>query len=109
MRRKWYMRWVVVAVVLWVPILYAPPISRSSVPPNIIFMFFDDAAKSDMQFMPHVMSDIAAKGATFDRFYATQSLCCPSRSSFLTGEYVHNHEIYGNSPKSAGFQKFFRL
>lgn len=92
---------------VFVPMLYAPPTLRRTKPPNIVFMFFDDADKSDLMQMPHVMHDVADAGATFDRFYATQSLCCPSRSSFLTGEYVHNHGVGSNGPRTGGFQKFF--
>jgi arylsulfatase A-like enzyme len=34
------------------------------------------------------------------------SLCCPSRASFLTGEYSHSTGIYTEAPPNGGYRKF---
>jgi N-acetylglucosamine-6-sulfatase len=87
----------------------AVPTRATSARPNIVVINFDDAVKSDVETMPNVKALIGDQGTTFDRFYATESLCCPSRATLLLGEYVHNHQIYSNRPPHGGYGKFKKL
>ena len=57
--------------------------------------------------MPNLQKLLVQQGLSFDNFYVTDSICCPSRSTFLRGQYVHNHAIYTNVYPTGGFQKFF--
>src|SRR5690606_27210621 len=43
--------------------------------------------------MPNVRRFIAERGLTFENSFAPYPLCCPSRASFLTGKYAHNHHV----------------
>jgi len=58
------------------------------------------------QVMPNTLELIADKGVTFNRYYVSYSLCCPSRVSLLTGRYAHNHHVRGVVPPEGGYTGF---
>ncbi len=77
--------------------------------PNVVFILTDDLDLSsylDPSRFPKVNSLLVDKGTTFSNFFVTDSLCCPSRSSILRGQYVHEHDVLGNLAPSGGYQKF---
>ena len=74
--------------------------------PNIVFIVTDDLDKASLERMPNIKRLIADRGATFDNYYVSEAVCCPSRSTYLTGEYVHNHHVGGNNPPNGGYQRF---
>lgn len=58
--------------------------------------------------MERTRAMIGAEGASFDESFVNLPLCCPSRATFLTGLYAHNHEITTNSAPFGGFYVFDR-
>jgi arylsulfatase A-like enzyme len=46
-------------------------------------------------------------GLTFTNYFASDSLCCPSRASILTGNFPHDTRVYGNFGSTGGFQAFY--
>ena len=48
----------------------------------------------------------AGAGATFANSFTNWPLCCPSRATFYSGQYAHNHGVLGNSPPQGGFTRF---
>ena len=48
--------------------------------------------------MPNTLDLIAKQGMTFNRYYVSYPLCCPSRVSLLTGRYAHNHKRQRQRP-----------
>jgi arylsulfatase A-like enzyme len=56
--------------------------------------------------MPATLDLIAKKGITFNRYYVSYPLCCPSRVSLLTGRYAHNHNVRGNVSPNGGYVGF---
>jgi arylsulfatase A-like enzyme len=56
----------------------------------------DDQAKADVAHMPNVRRLLAKRGTTFADAIDSFPLCCPSRATFITGQYAHNHGVAGN-------------
>ena len=54
----------------------------------------DDMRWDDLRWMPNVRRLIQHRGLSFENSFAPYPLCCPSRSSFLSGQYAHNHHVY---------------
>jgi N-acetylglucosamine-6-sulfatase len=73
--------------------------------PNIVVLETDDQTLESLRVMSNVRHLLAARGATFDSSFVSYSLCCPSRATFLTGQYAHNHGVFGNFPPDGGYYK----
>src|SRR5262249_55732778 len=64
--------------------------------PNIVVIMADDMRADDLRWMPATRRLLGSAGATFANSFASQPLCCPSRATFLTGQYAHNTGVLGN-------------
>ena len=73
--------------------------------PNIVVVMADDQDSASMRVMSRVNEQLGGQGTTFANNFVNFSLCCPSRSTFLTGQYAHNHGVLGNQPPEGGFSK----
>src|SRR5215510_12391612 len=65
---------------------------------NVVFILTDDMTSSELAGMPNVQSLIGGQGTTFNEAYVSFPLCCPSRATMLTGQYMHNNGVHGNFP-----------
>src|SRR5215203_2040439 len=74
--------------------------------PNIVFVMADDMPGRLWSTMPALRDRVGAQGVRFRNAYVTQSLCCPSRATVLTGKYPHNHGITGNESPNGGEPEF---
>ena len=81
----------------------------AQVRPNVVVIETDDQTVESMRVMDNVNSLIGDQGATFRNSFVNYALCCPSRATFLTGQYMHNHGVLGNSPPDGGFERFQAL
>jgi len=85
------------------------PTAKPGKKPNIVFILTDDLDRDlyfDASQFPKFNSLLVDKGTTFSNAFVTDSLCCPSRSSILRGQHVHNHDVRSNRPPLGGFEKF---
>ncbi|RLV47583.1 hypothetical protein D9V37_15560 [Nocardioides mangrovicus] len=80
---------------------YVPAVTR----PNVLVIETDDMRSDELQFMPNVRKLIGQRGITFENSFAPYPLCCPSRATFLSGQYNHNNGVL-SVKKPWGFQAF---
>jgi N-acetylglucosamine-6-sulfatase len=74
----------------------APAAAKQGEQPNILVVMTDDMAPADVEHLPNVQRLLARKGTTFEDAITSFPLCCPSRATFITGQYSHNHGVIGN-------------
>ena len=85
--------------------------AQATPPPNIIVITVDDLDAGTLYaathvsvlpcpgcnptiFMPNMANFLQKYGMTFANSFVSDSLCCPSRASLLTGMYAHNHGVH---------------
>jgi N-acetylglucosamine-6-sulfatase len=97
-----------VAAAALIPLAGADPAQakKKEQRPNVVVVMSDDQTVESMRVMNNVNSRLAQFGATFANSFVGFPLCCPSRATFLTGQYAHNHGTLGNGPPEGGFEKF---
>ena len=65
--------------------------------PNFVLVLTDDQVVRTLQKMPHVQR-LMRRGTAFRRSFVSNSLCCPSRSTILTGLYSGHTGVWTNVP-----------
>ena len=83
----------------------ATPVSSAQVDtrPNIVFMMTDDQTAASMKVMRNLSVGMRSQGTTFSQAIVTYPLCCPSRATYLTGQYSHNHGVIHNAGPFGGY------
>ena len=107
-----------VPVVLLATVLspWARTASAESPPPNVVILMSDDQRWDTISptFTPEIWDNLVNTGSTFPGSRSTMftnafvpnSLCCPSRTSILTGRYSHTTGVYSNTGPFGGFKAF---
>jgi N-acetylglucosamine-6-sulfatase len=109
-------RFTTAAVVTWVIALavFVESAASPSQPeargerPNFVVLMTDDQTVSDLQVMPRTRRLLADKGVRFASSYVSYPVCCPSRATYLSGQYAHNHHVMGLYPPTGGYPRFDR-
>jgi arylsulfatase A-like enzyme len=84
----------------------ATPADAADRPPNVLVVMTDDQRADDMVALPKTRRLLGSGGTTFRNSYVSYSLCCPSRTTFLTGQYSHNHGVTWNFAPYGGYERF---
>jgi arylsulfatase A-like enzyme len=81
--------------------------------PNMVFLRTDDQDLASMNerhpfgelVMQNVHDLLVRQGTSFSNSFVTCSLCAPSRATFLTGLYAHNHGVTHNVLPEGGYYR----
>jgi N-acetylglucosamine-6-sulfatase len=74
---------------------------------NVVLVLADDLDWELFDQVPRLAA-LQDKGMTFTNHTVTDSLCCPSRTSILRGQYIHNHRVVSNlGATGGGWPTFF--
>jgi N-acetylglucosamine-6-sulfatase len=79
--------------------------------PNVLFILTDDQDPESMARMTNVKRLLVRKGTSFTTAFVTTATCCPSRVSFMRGQYTHNHGVLNEGKRSpfGGYERFREL
>ena len=72
--------------------------------PNIVVLTTDDQTNETLRVMPKLRRLIIDRGVSFSNFFTPNPVCCPSRASYLTGQYSHSNGVFRNSPPDGGIE-----
>jgi N-acetylglucosamine-6-sulfatase len=88
-----------------------PAPAQVSQKPNIVFVFTDDQDTETFrrEVMPKTFRNLVDQGVTFENMITSTALCCPTRVTYLRGQYSHNHRVFSNNYPSGGYQKFRKM
>ncbi len=86
----------------------SPPDTR----PNFILLLTDDLDIESpdhawLDHYPKLKAFMADAGTTFRNAFVSLSVCCPSRTTILRGQYAHNTGIYRIVPPDGGFEDVY--
>jgi arylsulfatase A-like enzyme len=72
--------------------------AKAAAKPNVIFILTDDQNLADFtpKTMPKTFHDLVRNGTLFQNYVVATPLCCPSRATYLTGDYPHNNGVFSN-------------
>jgi N-acetylgalactosamine-6-sulfatase len=80
----------------------SPRMTVAADKPNVIFILADDLGWGDLGCYghPHIktpnLDRLARQGTLFTQFYVNGSVCSPSRTAFMTGNYPARHRVHGH-------------
>jgi len=108
---------------LGLAILLSPPVRPAEAAqnrPNIVFILTDDLDNRVSQYWERAAAQglddplkktralINDKGLVFDNAFAPTPICCPARSTILTGKLGHNTGVLTNGGDQGGWATFVK-
>jgi N-acetylglucosamine-6-sulfatase len=96
----------------------SPTPAEATARPNIVLIQTDDQTLRELnstwltplgfkaRVMPNTLDLIGKQGITFDRYYVSYPLCCPSRATLLSGRYAHSNGVISNDAPRGGWDGY---
>lgn len=106
-RKKFYVRFFVLSLfsLFVLQSSWGKTINALPARPNIIVIMTNDQTVESLRVMKNVRRFLVREGVTFENSFVTLPVCCPSRATFLTGQYAHNHGVLSNIAPTGGYSK----
>ncbi len=92
-------------VVAAIGVLALAPAAPVEARPNVVFIMTDDQTASSIEVQRNV-GLLRTQGTTFTQAVASYPLCCPSRATYLSGQYSHNNGVLHNAGPFGGYLRF---
>ena len=79
-------------------LLLEASIAAHAAQPNILFILTDDqdVTAHSLDYMKQLQSILRDGGTEYLNYFVPTGLCCPSRSSLISGQFCHNTGIWDN-------------
>jgi N-acetylglucosamine-6-sulfatase len=84
-------------------------LAEAATKPNILFVLTDDQDPNSLARMDQLQNRLVDEGVRFKHAFVTTPSCCPSRTTFLRGQYAHNHGTLTGpegDPPTGGWEQF---
>src|SRR5438105_11408792 len=98
------------ALMLIVPSLAlgTKPVAAATSQPNVVIIMSDDQRWDTVNstYMPMLTDLVVPNGITYTNSFVPNPLCCPSRTSTLTGDYSDTTGVWTNVGPFGGFDGF---
>ena len=102
-------RWLIAAALLVLALTGAAEATaktHKTARPNVVVVMADDQDFRSMHALPKVRRLVGRRATTFATSIVNYPLCCPSRATYYTGRYAHNHGVLWNNFPEGGYYKF---
>lgn len=73
--------------------------------PNVVWIMTDDQDYRSIGRMPAVQRLLVNEGTTVRNTFASTPTCCPSRTTWLRGQYADNHTVRTNFAPEGGYPR----
>lgn len=80
----------------------ATPATAAGRPPNVLVVMTDDQVPAQMIALPRTRELLGKEGTTYTQALVEDALCCPSRSTFMSGQNARNHGVLNNAIGQGG-------